>query len=113
MWYNSLDRTKPYLRAYRNQNLWMKQQDERIRGPRIISMHINILRRIAKTYAGVSTILSSKIILASSRLLYLGNNFLVSTNGVHEHQKSVTKHRIIRKRRKKNSCKTSYDSLEK
>ena len=56
MWYNTLDRSKPYLRSYRNQNLWMRSQDDRIKGPRIVSMHINIFRRISKTYAGVSRI---------------------------------------------------------
>lgn len=53
MWYNNLDRTKPYLRSYRNVNLNMDQYDTRLKGPRVASWHINVFRRIGKHYSGV------------------------------------------------------------
>ena len=53
MWYNYLNREQHYLRSYRSHNLWLDQYQLKIRTPRVTPYHLNILRRIAKTYSGV------------------------------------------------------------
>lgn len=53
-WYTSLNRDIPYLRSYRTHNLWLDQYHKKIRTPRITSFHVGVLKRLGKTYSGVS-----------------------------------------------------------
>jgi hypothetical protein len=54
MWYVYLNREQQYLRSYRTHNLWLDQYQNKIRTPRVTPFHLNIMRRISKTYSGVS-----------------------------------------------------------
>ena len=53
-WYTHLNRDIPYLRSYRTHNLWLDQYHKKIRAPRVQAFHIGILKRLGKTYSGVS-----------------------------------------------------------
>jgi hypothetical protein len=53
-WYTHLNRNQLYLRSYRTHNLWLDQYHRKIRTPRITSFHIGVIRRLSKTYSGVS-----------------------------------------------------------
>ena len=53
-WYTYLNREQPYLRSYRTHNLWLNQYHEKIRTSRLVPFHLSILKRLGKTYSGVS-----------------------------------------------------------
>ena len=55
-WYTHLNRDQGYLRSYRSHNLWLDQYHKKIRQPRITPMHSSILKRLGKTYSGVSAL---------------------------------------------------------
>ena len=54
MWYNYLNREQPYLRSYRSHNLWLDQYQHTIRTPRAQAFHMQVFKRLAKSYSGVS-----------------------------------------------------------
>ena len=54
MWYTYLNRNQHYLRSYRTHNLWFKFDSLKARTPRVHSFTYGLLKRIAKTYSGVS-----------------------------------------------------------
>ena len=54
MWYQYLNRNQHYLRSYRTHNLWLDQYQKKIRTPRVHSFHIGLMKRLAKSYSGVS-----------------------------------------------------------
>ena len=53
MYYKYLDREQLYLRSYRTHNLWLDQYHKNMRQPRVVGFHINLFKRIAKSYSGV------------------------------------------------------------
>ena len=54
MWYNYLNRDQMYLRSYRTHNLWLDIYHKKNRVPKIQTLHVAILRRLAKSNSGVS-----------------------------------------------------------
>ena len=54
MWYNYLKRDQAYLRSYRTHNLWLNMYHENMRLPKINAFHIAVLRKMGKSYSGVS-----------------------------------------------------------
>ena len=54
MYYKYLNRDQLYLRSYRTHNLWFNQYQMPVRQPRINSFHIGFMKRMAKSYSGVS-----------------------------------------------------------
>lgn len=55
-WYTHLNRDQAYLRSYRTHNLWLDQYHKKIRTSRITPFHIGVLKRLGKTYSGVSAV---------------------------------------------------------
>ena len=96
MWYNHLDRSKPYLRSYRNVNLHVDQYDTRLKGPRVASWHINLFRRMGKHYSGVSLSYNQHRTLG---FIY-GTTFLsfaIFMRGFTEQKRAVEKMRGLKK----------------
>ena len=58
MWYTYLNREQAYLRSYRTHNLWLDQYQKTIRTPRAHPFHMQVFKRLAKSYSGVSQILT-------------------------------------------------------
>jgi len=56
-WYTHLNRDQAYLRSYRTHNLWLDQYHRKIRTSRITPFHIGVLKRLGKTYSGVSAVI--------------------------------------------------------
>ena len=54
MWYSYLNRNQHYLRSYRTHNLWFNYYYTKARTARVTGFHAGILRRMSKTYSGVS-----------------------------------------------------------
>ena len=54
MWYTYLNRNQHYLRSYRTHNLWFDYYHLKTRVPRLTGFTTGILKRMAKTYSGVS-----------------------------------------------------------
>ena len=54
MWYTYLNRNQHYLRSYRTHNLWFRFDALKARTPRVHGFVYGALKRIAKTYSGVS-----------------------------------------------------------
>ena len=54
MWYTYLNRNQHYLRSYRTHNLWFRFDAMKARTPRVHTFTYGALKRIAKTYSGVS-----------------------------------------------------------
>merc|ERR1719454_1041688 len=52
MWYNYLNREQAYLRSYRSHNLWLDQYQKTIRTPRAQAFHMQVFKRLAKSYSG-------------------------------------------------------------
>lgn len=69
MWYLYLRRDQLYLRSFRTHNLWLDQYQKKIRTPRVHSFHIGLFKRMAKTYSGVSSLISLMHIVKSDGLL--------------------------------------------
>ena len=55
-WYTHLNRDQQYLRSYRSHNLWLDQYHRKARTPRVTAFHIGVLKRLSKTYSGVSAL---------------------------------------------------------
>jgi len=56
MYYNYLDREQHYLRSFRTHNLWFDQYQKKVRTSRITAFHIGFMKRMGKSYSGVSTL---------------------------------------------------------
>ena len=54
MWYTHLNRNQHYLRAYRTHNLWLDYSHLKTRTARVAGLQASFVKRIAKTYSGVS-----------------------------------------------------------
>ena len=54
MWYTHLNRNQHYLRAYRTHNLWLDYYHLKTRTARVAGLQATFVKRIAKTYSGVS-----------------------------------------------------------
>ena len=79
-WYTHLNRDQAYLRSYRTHNLWLDQYHKKIRSPRVHPFHIGALKRLGKTYSGVSALLVN-IVIASCCWFPLGFHSFLSWNG--------------------------------
>ena len=58
MWYNYMDRTQPYQRSYRTHNLWLDLYHQNLRMPKINAFHVALLKKMSKSFAGVSSLSS-------------------------------------------------------
>ena len=56
MWYLYLRRDQHYLRSYRTHNLWLDSYAKKMRQPKINAWHVAVMRRMAKSTSGVSTL---------------------------------------------------------
>lgn len=54
MWYKYLNREQHYLRSYRTSNLWVNSYNDLLRMPKIQSFQVAVIRKMAKSYSGVS-----------------------------------------------------------
>ena len=63
MYYNYLNREQQYLKSYRTHNLWFDQYQKKVRSPRIAHMHISFMKRMGKSYSGVSILIFTFILI--------------------------------------------------
>ena len=56
MYYKYLNREQHYLRSFRTHNLWFDVYMVKARTPRVTSFHVATLKRMAKSYSGVSNL---------------------------------------------------------
>lgn len=57
------------MRTYRTHNLWLDQYHEKMRLPKIQSLHIAFFKKMAKSYSGVSATPSMTCLIAHLWLL--------------------------------------------
>ena len=72
-WYTHLNRDQQYLRSYRTHNLWLDQYHKKIRAPRVQRFHVSIIKRLGKTYSGVSALFDLIFSIATCDWLYVGS----------------------------------------
>ncbi len=74
MWYLYLNRDQLYMRNYRTHNLWLDMYSKKTRTPRVHAFHLGLLKRLSKSYSGVT--LNSNLNIGESDGNDLGFYFL-------------------------------------